>query len=273
MKRIMTALAILFSISVLHAQTSEELYEEGMKLKDDQKYVEAAAKFKDAVSKDKQNEKAVYQAAWCLNEIGEYAEALTYTDMYEPADKYEKAKKYCERGYAYYELGEEDNAVTAYETALKALPDDGTALRGIGDVYYNSGDGYDKAIEYYEKAIELDEDDSKVCYYKLGWLYNDMEEYGEAVDILLKAIDYDEEDAKAREELGYAYYKKGENNSAAYQLEKAIELDSESKYGHYYLGLVYIATGEKEKAREMYTKLKNIDEDQAKQLLDEIEKN
>lgn len=273
MKRILIAIVLLSGTFVLHAQTSEELYQEGMKLIDDEKYEEAAAKFKDAVSKDKQNENAIYEAAWCLNEIGEYAEAITYTDMYEPADKYEKSKKYCERGYAYYKLESQDNAVQAYETALEAVPDDGTALRGIGDVYYNSDDDYEKAIEYYEKAIELDEDNSKGCYFKLGWLYNDMTEYDDAINVLLKAINYDDEDADAYRELGYAYYQKGENNSAIYQLEKNIKLDPESKFGHYYLGLVYIATGEKEKAREMYAKLKSIDEDQAEKLKAEIDKN
>ena len=129
----------------------------------------------------------------------------------------------------------------------------------------------DLAIENYEKAIEYDEENSKYCYYRLGWLYNDLEEYDEAVDVLLKALDYNADDANSHVELGYAYYMKKENNSAEYQLQKAIELDTASKMGHYYLGLLYIDLDRKNEAREMYNKLKDIDEDQAEKLLKKIE--
>ena len=104
-------------------------------------------------------------------------------------------------------------------------------------------------------------------------MYNDAEDYDKALDILLKAIDYDDEDASAREEIGYAYYMKDDNSSAELQLKKAVELDSKSKLGYYYLGLVYLDNGDKSKARDMYDKLKEINEDQAAKLLKKIDAN
>jgi tetratricopeptide (TPR) repeat protein len=117
-------------------------------------------------------------------------------------------------------------------------------------------------------AVQKDANNSKRCYYKLGWLYNDEENYKDAVPVLLKAVNYDSEDVDTRVELGYAYYKLKNYDAAIIQLKKASELDKNSKLAYYYQGLCYIDTDQKAKAKEVYTKLKSIDADQAKKLLD-----
>ena len=131
----------------------------------------------------------------------------------------------------------------------------------MADSYYDQ-ENYDDALRYYKQAVEEDEEHSKSCYYKIGWIYNDKENYEDAIDALQKAIEYDEKDAGNREELGYAY--------AITQLNKAIELDEKSKLGYYYKGLCYVALNDKTSAREVYDKLKTIDEEQAEKLLKKI---
>ncbi|HNP23671.1 MAG TPA: tetratricopeptide repeat protein [Panacibacter sp.] len=210
-----------------------------------------------------------YRAGWCCNDLEKYNDALNYLQQYNPEENDDKAKKYEEIAYSYYSLEKNDDAIENYKTALGYSPDHGTALRGLGNVYYDTED-YDEAQKYFEQAISSDEENSKNCYYKLGWIYNDKEQYDDAVNILKKAVEYDPEDAGNREEIGFAYYMKENNVDALAQLKKAVELDSKSKLGYYYMGLCYLDMGKKEEAKTAYEKLKTISEEQAAKLLEKI---
>jgi tetratricopeptide (TPR) repeat protein len=189
-----------------------------------------------------------------------------------PSDEKNKKNNSNELGFSYYKLQKVTEAIIEYKNTIALSPNDGTALRGLGNVYYEIEEDYDSAMEYFEKAIKEDEEDSKPIYYKLGWLYNDKERYDDAIKILLKAIEYDSEDSGYREELGYAYYQKEEYEFALTQLNKAIALDDASKLGYYYKGLCFVATNRKGEAMSMYYKLKEIDSDTATELMDKINK-
>lgn len=235
---------------------------------DQEDYTNAFTYYKKYLQDEDADNYYYYKAGWCANDLEKYQQAIDYFNKYFPEESNDKAKKFAEIGYANYKLENGQAAVDAYKKALDEKPGYGTALRGLGDVYDELLKQYSDAIPYYELAVQKDGDNSKRCYYKLGWLYNDEERYGDAITVLLKAIQYKPNDAENRVELGYAYYKQKKYNDALVQLKKAVELDNNSKYGHYYQGLCYIDMKEKGKAKEVYNKLKTIDEDQAKKLLD-----
>jgi tetratricopeptide (TPR) repeat protein len=209
-----------------------------------------------------------YRAGWCANDLGRYEQAINYLSKYYPEEAEDRAKKFAEIGYANFKLENADEAITAYKRALNEKPGYGTALRGLGDTYDELLQQNTDALNYYEMAVQKDPDNSKRCYYKLGWLYNDEGRYSEAVSTLLKAVDYKSNDADNRVELGFAYYKLGKFDEALSQLKTAVQLDNRSKYGYYYQGLIYLDQNQKAKAKEVYEKLKAIDPDQAKKLLD-----
>jgi tetratricopeptide (TPR) repeat protein len=236
-------------------------------------YTLAAEYFKSYVDGvDEPDNGYYYKIGWCLNDLEKYQEAIEYLEKYDPAENDDKAKKLVEIGFAHYKRAEYNDAEVAYKQALELKPFYGTALRGLGNTYYDQDD-FDNALYYYNQAVEKDEDNSKGTYYKIGWIYNDKEKYNNAVDILLKAIAYDEKDAGNREELGYAYYMLDKYDDALYQLNKAIDLDSKSKLGYYYKGLCYVALNDKTKAMEAYQQLKSVDEEQAEKLLNKINGN
>jgi len=210
-----------------------------------------------------------YRIGWSFNDLGKYEDAANYLEKYEPETDEYKAKKWAELGYAHYKSKNYEIAILDYSTALDTKPDYGTAIRGIADCYYDKED-YDNALKYYLQAIETDEENSKSCYYHIGWIYNDQENYEDAIDVLQKAVDYDDKDASNREELGYAYYMTEKYDDALHQLNKAIELDENSKLGYYYKGLCYLALNDKEDAKVVYEKLKTVDEEQAEKLLKKI---
>jgi len=274
MKRKIFFPILLFIIPfiVSSQSTAKEWYTKGIELKDKKDYEGALAAFKSAISKKADYTEAYYQAGWCCNELENYEDAIDLLKKCMPSDVNSKKNKFNELGFSYYKLEKADEAIVEYKNTIALFPNNGMALRGLGNVYYEIEEDYDNAIEYYEKAIEEDKEDSKPIYYKLGWLYNDKERYDDAVKILQKAVEYDSEDSGIREELGYAYYQKEEYEFALTQLNKAIALDEASKLGYYYKGLCFVATNRKGEAMSMYYKLKEIDSDTAAELMAKIDK-
>jgi tetratricopeptide (TPR) repeat protein len=271
-KVLIPLLLFVFPIIVSAQSTAKEWYSKGVELKGKKDYEGALAAFKNAISKKADYNEAYYEAGWCSNELENYEGAIDLLKKYMPSEEKSKKNKSNELGYSYYKLQKATEAIIEYKNTIALSPNDGTALRGLGNIYYEIEDDYDNAIEYFEKAVKEDEEDSKPIYYKLGWLYNDKERYEDAIKILLKAIEYDSEDSGYREELGYAYYQKEEYEFALTQLNKAIALDDASKLGYYYKGLCFVATNRKGEAMSMYYKLKEIDSDTATELMDKINK-
>jgi tetratricopeptide (TPR) repeat protein len=274
MKRKVFFPILLFIIPfiVSSQSTAKEWYTKGIELKDKKDYEGALAAFKSAISKKADYTEAYYQAGWCCNELENYEDAIDLLKKCMPSDVNSKKNKFNELGFSYYKLEKATEAIVEYKNTIDLLPNDGIALRGLGNVYYEIEEDYDNAIEYYEKAIKEDDNDSKPIYYKLGWLYNDQERYDDAVKILQKAVKYDSEDSGIREELGYAYYQKEEYEFALTQLNKAIALDEASKLGYYYKALCFVATNRKGEAMSIYYKLKEIDSDAAAELMAKIDK-
>ena len=269
-KILFPVLLFIFPFIVSSQSTAKEWYSKGIELKDKKDYEGALAAFKNAISKKADYNEAYYQAGWCCNELENYETAVELLKKCMPSDEKSKINKFNELGFSYYKLEKATDAIIEYKNTIEIFPKDGIALRGLGNVYYEIIEDYDNAIEYFEKAIKEDEDDSKPIYYKLGWLYNDKERYGDAINILIKAIEYDSEDSGYREELGYAYYMKEQYEFAITQLNKAISLDESSKLGYYYKGLCFVATNKKGDAMSMFYKLKELDYDEADELMDKI---
>ena len=256
---------------VLSAQsTAKESYTKGIELKSKKDYSGALTAFKNAIAKKADYNNAYYEAGLCCNELENFEDAVDLLVKYNPVSNTGKKNKYNELGFAYYRLRNAKDAIAEYEKTLALFANNGTALRGIGTVYYEVVEDHDKAILYFEKALAVNEDESKPIYYKLGWLYNDKERYDEAINVLLKAIEYDSEDSGYREELGYAYYMKEQYEFAITQLNKAISLDENSSLGYYYKGLCFIATDKKGDAMSMYYKLKELSGEEADELLEKI---
>lgn len=268
----LAVLLLVFPFFISAQSTAKDWYSKGIDLKKKENYTDAITAFKNAIARKSDYSDAYYQAGWCSNALENYWGAIALLEKYNPSSNRDKKNKYNELGYSYYKLERSKESIEYFLKTLALFPADGLALRGIGTAYFEIDEDHDKALEYYEKAVAVDEAESKPVYYKLGWLYNDKERYDDAIKILLKAIDYDSEDSGYREELGFAYYMKGQHEFAITQLNKAISLEPTSKLGYFYKGLCYIATDKKGDAMSMYYKLKELDSDEAGELLEKINK-
>lgn len=211
-----------------------------------------------------------YKAGRCANNLKNYPDAVLYLEKYEASKQEDYAKKYAEMGYSYYMTGYNDDAINAYQQALEADPHYGTALRGIADVYYNNLDDYKNALQYYDLALRFDEENSKDCYYKKGWILMGQEKYDDAIIALQKAANYDAKDYASREQLGYAYFMQNKYDTAIEQFNNALEINAQSRISYYYKGLSYASLNQKTKAMEAYAQLKAINKDDAEKLLKQV---
>ena len=271
-RTIFNTFLFVFPFIVSAQSTAKDWYRKGIELKHKDDYKNALATFKNAITKNSAYNEAYYEAGWCCNELEKFDEAVTYLKKYNPSSNEDKRDKSNELGFSYLKLRNSKGAIEQYNQALSLFPENGIALRGLGNVYYEIDEDHDQAIPYFEKALKVDEENSRPIYYKLGWLYNDKERYDDAINILLKAIDYDSEDSGYREELGYAYYMKEEYEFAITQLNKALSLDENSNLAYYYKGLCFVATNKKGEAMSIYYKLKGMESDEADELLGKINK-
>lgn len=195
-------------------------------------------------------------------QAGEYEEAIdTYTAGIERFPDY--IDFYTNRGMAYFEMGDTDNAlhdldhaVTMEEHAPEAYANRGMVYLGIGDYqsalvdfykaieekeYFEIVDGLyytylnlgtllnqvgeqEQALAVYELAMaENDEDPS--LYNAMGMLYIVTEEYEKAIEFFNIALDMDQNFAYAYGNRGHAYYKMGDYSIALSDANTALSID------------------------------------------------
>jgi len=103
---------------------------------------------------------------------------------------------YNNMGWAYINRGRLDDAIKAYQTAIKLKPDYADAYFNLGVLYQNQG-RLENAIEVYQITIKLKPDYTE-AYFNLGGLYQNLgrleEAYGEFQAVL--KIDPNHKDAR-----------------------------------------------------------------------------
>lgn len=178
-------------------------------------------------------------------------------------------------GYAYGQKGLMDEALDAYQKALKIRPDYPDALFGMGHIYSQQGK-LDLAVKKFQETLKLWPDHFKaranlgVVYYQLGMTDEAIEElqtviraypnYARAhynlANILDKEGDYDEaipeyQEAlrvlptysEARINLGMLYFRLGKHQEAIRELRTAIQIHPKLAVAYYNLGNILVMQG------------------------------
>lgn len=251
-------LLILFVYSAQSQETFQEWYRLGMKLKDSSNYDESIKAFEKASKLDKENSEVLYWIGWIQNDKEEYTKAI---EVLKKAVKIKPNYAYALQEIAY-----------AYKMALQINPKNGTAYKGIGDVYRRnySPAKTTEAIENYKKAVD-NNPSSAGSYFGLGWCYNELSDYETAIPYLKKAIALDKSISAAYTELGYAEYSKGRYEDAIKTFDQGLGISPNGDLSIYYKGLVYIAQKNKSKAQEMVTQLNTIGSSFAEKLSKKID--
>ena len=226
MKYILTIITLILFQLAIAAQTAETLYEEGVKLKKEQKVTEALAKFKEAIKLKPDYPGALYESGWCYNDLKEYNNALANLDKAAVAWS-TIPKVFFERGYANQMLYKHKEALNDYFRVRELKPDYTNINKKIGEVYYQDED-YSNALLYFEKHEQVTMSDNLgkdyLYWYRRGFSYNAQKQYDKALTSLDKSLAIKNDYLSTYLERGFAYTKLKRNDEAIASYEKAIDL-------------------------------------------------
>jgi tetratricopeptide (TPR) repeat protein len=212
------------------AQTAIQFYNEGIKLQDKDKFVEALASFKKAIAKNPNYKEAQYSAGWVSNELKKYSDALTYLQKAKSLWPTEP-KVYLELGYAYEKLGKKTEAIKSYEKCLSLDSEYSLAYKYLGRMYYDADD-YSKSLEYLKSYLEYapDSKDEDV-YFRKAVAENELSMFDDALVSIKKADELDPDNVKFINEMAYTYYSLADTDEALRYYRRAVNLDPKSQTG------------------------------------------
>ncbi len=187
-----------------------------------------------ANQKDKADEQ--FQAAFQLNPAA-----------VPPLDS-QDAAEWLKIGNAHASLSQFDEALAAYQKALKIKPDTAAALTNVGVVYYQQGK-FDDAAQQMLKALAIDPNDAET-HYMLGATYVQQQKLDEAEKSFNKAIELKPDLAAAYTGLGNVQLARKNSGDAVKTLEKATSLQPDQAEAWLALGQAYAAQGNKTEANK-----------------------
>jgi tetratricopeptide (TPR) repeat protein len=167
--------------------------------------------------------------------------ASTQQKQSEPRD----AQFYLNRGDAYGQKGQYDQAISDFNKALEINPRYAKAYNNRGIAYEMKGQ-YDQAISDYNKALKIDPETAET-YYNRGNAHYKKGQYDRAISDFNKALEMNPRYAEAYINRGTVYSRKGQNDEAISDYSKAIEIDPEGVKAYHGRAEQYISKGQYDK--------------------------
>ena len=161
---------------------------------------------------------------------------------------------------AYLALGDSNNAVKAYEDALKRSPNRDDIYISLGNIHF-SEDQYAEAVKAYEKAVKIWP--SSGNHYALGQAYMNSGRHTEADREFNKILHLDPYKPNGRYGLGLNFSKQGRHEDAILQFKEAIRIDPKFYDGYAELGYAYADLNEMDEAQRIVDTLEQVAPDLA----------
>jgi tetratricopeptide (TPR) repeat protein len=144
-----------------------------------------------------------------------------------------RARALLEQGKELYRNDRDEEAVAAFQEALKWDPELAEAHFRLGLGYESLGKReeteaeYKKAVQAYKKYLVEHEDDSE-AHYDLGQTYAGLGQYSDAIREYREATKLKDNDADIYYDLGVAHTKLAQYDAAAAAFSKSLEIDPDN---------------------------------------------
>jgi tetratricopeptide (TPR) repeat protein len=147
-----------------------------------------------------------------------------------------QATAYNEQGIQYFHEGRLEDAVTAFQQALRVEPNYADAHGNLGNIFYYQG-RHDEAVASYRRAIEL-RPISAVFHGNLGNVLAELQRFKEAEVICREAVRLQPAEPGSLNSLGNALKGLGKLDEAAASYREALRIQPNFSYAHHNLGSV-----------------------------------
>lgn len=167
------------------------------------------------------------------------------------------------RGEEYLKKGDVSRAITEFEAAINADPNNPKLYKLLGYLHFQLN-RYSNALSAYSQAFKLSPQDAEIPY-SIGMIHLRTQNPEEALNWLKKAIEQSPDMVKAQYGLGEVYEALGQNEDALFQYRKCLNLSPNlaqaearvaamaAKLGMNYFsrGVFYYEQGDYEKAEAL----------------------
>lgn len=171
-----------------------------------------------------------------------------YADTYIP---------YLNRGGAYRDKGNYQEAIVDFSKAIELNSKDERAYNNRGVVYRDKGE-YQAAVADFTRAIELNTSNVD-AYDNRGAVYGRLSKYQEAISDFTRAISINPKHASAYNDRGISFLAMGNYQEALVDLKKAVELNPSNAMNYNNLGVVHSSMGDYQHAITIFNKAIEID--------------
>jgi tetratricopeptide (TPR) repeat protein/tRNA A-37 threonylcarbamoyl transferase component Bud32 len=246
-----------------NAELAEAHYQRGLANRELNNDEDAIADFTHALELDDTFAAAYYYRGEIYLNQDDYDLAIADFDLAIEHEFDEIYKAYLDRGFAYSNNGNPDEAIRSYTQAIDEKPDYARAFNNRGIVYFDHGD-YERAIENFDQAIELDHFDLAAVYYNRGLSKYNLNDLEGSIEDFNESLEIDDAYARAYYARGNSYFDLEEFDAAIDDFNGAIENDySPLEFAYINRGLSASANEDYEAAIADYTRAIEINDSDA----------
>ena len=145
-------------------------------------------------------------------------------------------------GLLYEQEGKLDQALEAYEKALRLNPDYADSHNNLGAMHLKAGE-IEKAVRAFRKAHEIDGQAPQPLV-NLGNAYLQMKRFQDAVSAFGKALRMQPDSAEVHHNLGYAYLESGRLDDALASFGNALRIQPQYASAQNNKGTVFLRKGQ-----------------------------
>lgn len=165
---------------------------------------------------------------------------------------------YSDRGFVYGMMGQPEDAIADFNKNLAFDPENAKALENRGIAYGNTGQ-YDKAVTDLIKTLEI-EPKSIRAYVSLGLIYMQQKNFDKAIDISLKGLKIEANVPELYTNLGNCYLEKGEYDHAIDKYQGSLSINQTDLDAVLGMVVAYYNKNDKETAKGYLTQAVSLDQ-------------